>query len=85
MYTATFKMSIFFLPVKTEKRVKKEKKREEKKKGKKKTKDESYNRECQLQINPYSVCCFSREWRAQVFIRRVLFYLSVTLNGKDVC
>lgn len=36
MYTATFKMSIFFLPVKTEKRVKKEKKREEKKKKERK-------------------------------------------------
>lgn len=36
MYTATFKMSIFFLPVKTEKRVKKEKKKKREKKRKEK-------------------------------------------------
>lgn len=66
-------------PKKSKKKKKTEKKKTEKK-GKKKTKDESYNRECQLQINP-TASAASPVSGAQVFIRRVLFKCHLKRQG----
>lgn len=62
------------------KKSKKKKKKKTEKKGKKKTKDESYNRECQLQINP-TASAASPVSGAQVFIRRVLFKCHLKRQG----
>lgn len=63
----------------------KKKKKKKKKKKEKKIKDKSYNRECQLQIKPYSFCWFSHWVAGLKSSSGENFILSVTLNRKDVC